>query len=120
MSISFQNEKNVEELKQAFYFMTVKNKKVMNEILNSLMKEEQVQKVSLDTITSASSLAFIIYRNDKSRVIVDLRRINTRLYLNAYSLLKQNIILDSLDELTMFFFINLIKRFFQQETRSKN
>jgi hypothetical protein len=120
MSISFQNKKHIEELKQASYVMIVKDKKVMNEILDLLIKEEQIQKVFLSIISSASSSIFVIYKNDKSRIVVDLKRVNTRLYLDAYSLFKQDMILDSLSESTIFFFINLIKEFFQQKTRSKD
>jgi hypothetical protein len=120
MSISFKNETYVQDLKQVSYFMSNRDKKVMNEILNSLLKEDQVQKVSLRIITLASSSVFVIWKNKKSRVMMNLRRINTRLYSDAYSLSKQDIILFSLREITVFFSINLIKGFFQQETRKED
>jgi hypothetical protein len=60
MSILFRNEEDVEDLKQTSYSMSVKNKKAIDDILNSLIKGEQVQKISLDTISSTSSSAFIV------------------------------------------------------------
>lgn len=120
MSIRFQNEKHVKDLKQASYALSNRDKKIMNEILNSLVKEEQVQKVSLNKISSASSLAFVVWRNEKSRVVVNLRRMNTRLYSNAYFLFRQDIILFFFENASIFSFIDLTKRFFQQEIKSEN
>ena len=60
MSIFFKNETNVEEFKQASYFMSVRNRKVMNEILNSLAKKSKVQKMLLKIVFSVFSSAFIV------------------------------------------------------------
>ncbi len=42
MSISFKNEKDIENLKQSSYFMSIWDKKIMNEIMNSLVVKEQI------------------------------------------------------------------------------
>jgi hypothetical protein len=60
MSISFKNEKDIENLKQSSYFMSIKNRKVMNEIMNSLIVEEQIQKISLETISSTFLSTFVV------------------------------------------------------------
>ncbi len=52
--------------------------------------------------------------------MINLRRINIKFYLNVYSLSKQNTILSSFDESTIFSSIDLIKDFFQQSIDSKN
>jgi hypothetical protein len=120
MLVSFRNEKNIEEFKQFSYFMSIKNKRAMNEIMNFLIADDQIQKISFKTINLATSSTFVIWRKEKSRVVINLKRINIKLYLNAYSLSKQNTILSSFDESTIFSFIDLIKSFFQQSIDSKN
>jgi hypothetical protein len=120
MLVSFRDEKNIEEFKQFLYFMSIKNKRTMNEIMNFLVADEQIQKVSLEIINLAASSTFVIWRKEKSWVVINLKRINIKFYLNAYSLSKQNTILFSFDESTIFSFIDLIKSFFQQSINSKN
>jgi hypothetical protein len=120
MFVSFRDEKNIEELKQFSYFMSIKNKKAMNEIMNSFVADDQIQKISFETINFAISSTFVIWRKEKSRVVINLKRINIKFYSNVYSLSKQNTILSSFDESTIFSFIDLIKDFFQQSIDSKN
>ncbi len=60
MLVSFRDEKNIEEFKQFSYFMSIKNKRAMNEIMNSLVADEQIQKVSFETISFATSSTFVI------------------------------------------------------------
>ena len=44
--------------------------------------------------------------------MIDFRKINTWLYLDAYSLLRQNTILGALKKVMIFSFVNFIKSFF--------
>ena len=120
MSISFKNEKNINDLKQSSFFMSVKNKKAMNDILDFLIKDGRVQKIFLKMISSAVFSAFVIWKNDKSRIMMNLKKINTKLYSDVYSLSKQNIILSFLSESKIFSFIDFTKRFFQQNINFKN
>ena len=120
MSMSFIDETNVIDFKQAFYSLIAKDRKAMNEILDSLLNQNRLQKVSLDKIFVAASSIFVIWKNDKLKVVVDLRKINTRLYSNAYSLSRQDTILKALDDVMIFSSIDLIKSFFQQKTKSKD
>ncbi len=60
MLVSFKNEKNIDDLKQSSYFMFTRDRKVMNEILDSFVVDDQVKKVSLRTIFSAFSSAFVV------------------------------------------------------------
>ena len=120
MFISFKNETNVEKLKQISYSMSTKNRKTMNEILNLLIKKNRMQKISLKTVSSIFFSTFVIWKNEKLRMIIDLKKINTRLYSNAYSLFKQNVIFSFLNEFESFFSIDFIKDFFQQEIESEN
>ena len=64
----------------------------MNKILNSLIKNDKIQKKNLKTIFSIVLFAFVIWKNEKFKIIVDLKRINIKLYFDAYLLSKQNII----------------------------
>ena len=52
--------------------------------------------------------------------MIDLQKINTRLYSDVYSLSKQNIILFFLNDLKIFSSIDFTKEFFQQNINSKN
>jgi hypothetical protein len=120
MLVSFRDEKNIEKLKQFSYFMSFKDKKTMNEILNFFVTNDQVQKISFEIINLATSSAFVVWRKEKSRVMINLRRINIRFYSNVYSLLKQNTIFFSFENSIVFSSIDLIKEFFQQSIDSKN
>ena len=60
MFILFKNEKNIDDLKQAFFSMFAKNKKIINEIFDFFVKNERVQKIFLKTIFFAFSFVFVI------------------------------------------------------------
>ena len=120
MFISFKNKKNIDDLKQVFFSMFAKNKKAMNEIFDFFVKNERVQKMFLKIIFSAFSSVFVIWKNNKSKIVMNLKKINTRLYFDVYSLSKQNIILFSLNDSEIFSSINFTKKFFQQNIDSKN
>ncbi len=60
MLVSFRDEKNIEEFKQSSYFMSIKNKRTMNEIMNLLVSDDQIQKISFETINLAISSTFVI------------------------------------------------------------
>jgi hypothetical protein len=91
-----------------------------NEILNFFVTNDQVQKISLEIINFATSSTFVIWREEKSRVMINLKRINIKFYLNVYSLFKQNTILSFFDDLIVCSSIDFIKEFFQQLIDSKN
>ena len=120
MFIFFKNEKNIDDLKQAFFSMFAKNKKIINEIFDFFVKNERVQKMFLKIIFSAFSFVFVIWKNNKSKIMMNLKKINTRFYFDVYSLSKQNIKLFSLNDSEIFSSINFIKEFFQQNIDSKN
>ena len=120
MLIFFKNEKNIDNLKQTFFLMFAKNKKTINEIFDFFVKNKRVQKIFLKIIFFAFSFVFVIWKNNKSKIMMNLRKINTRLYFDVYSLSKQNIILFSLSDSEIFSSINFIKIFFQQNIDSKN
>lgn len=120
MLIPFIDEINVIDFKQASFFFIAKNRKAMNEIFDSLLHQGRLQKISLKKVFSTTSLAFVIWKSEKSKIIMNLRKINIRLYSNAYSLSRQNIILNALSKIMIFNNVNFIKSFFQQKINSKN
>ena len=113
MLISFLNEKNIIELKQTSFSFTTQNRKAIDKIFNFLLYQSQLQKMFLKQIFSTTSSTFVIWKNDKFKMMIDLRKINIRLYSNVYSLFRQNTILNVLNEITIFNLINFIKSFFQ-------
>ena len=114
MLIKFKNENNVSDLKQYSYWLSFKNWKVMNKILKCLKKNNWIKNVLLKDSSSAASSAFMTWVRNKSHVIIDLWKINTKLILNVYFLSCQNNILQKLEDFIIFFLLNITKSFFQQ------
>ena len=71
-------------------------------------------------LSPAASSAFVMWRNEKSCVVVDLRHVNVKLLLNVYSLLKQDTILFTLEDSVIFSSLDIIKSFFQVSIALKN
>ena len=55
-------------------------------ILNPLVTQGQVKIVPLGQPLAASFPVFIVWKNGKPRVVVDLWKVNTKLYPDAYPL----------------------------------
>ena len=117
MLISFLNEENVIELKQALYNLSLRDRKAINDVLNSLIRQSRVQKIFLRKSLMISSFVFVIWKNDKSRIVINLKKINSKLYSNAYSLLKQDTILEAFKDFVIFSSLDMTKSFFQQKTK---
>ena len=120
ISIFFKNEIDVLNLKQNFYSFIVRNRKITNEVLNFLLKQNRIQKISLNVFFVVVFSTFVVWKNEKFRVIINFRKVNTRFYFDVYLLFRQNIILNALNEFVIFFFVDLTKEFFQQNTRQQN
>ena len=120
MLIFFRNEIDILDFKQNSYFFIARNKKVMNEILDSLMKQKRIQKILLETSSFAFSSIFVVWKNDKPRIVINFKKINTRFYSDVYFLSRQNTILKTLSDFIIFSSIDLIKSFFQQNIRQQN
>jgi hypothetical protein len=56
----FVNEKNVINLKQTLYFFITRDCKTINNILDSLMRQDQLQKISLKIILLIALSTFVI------------------------------------------------------------
>ena len=72
MPIPFKDEKDLSGLKQSAYNLTKRDQEAINEILDPLVTQGQVEKVPLGQLSATSSLAFIVWKNGKPRVVVDL------------------------------------------------
>ena len=72
-----------------------------------------MEKVPLRQLSVAASPAFVVWKNDKLRVIIDLHKVNTKLYPDVYPLPKQDQILGVLGGSTIFSSMDIIKGFFQ-------
>lgn len=77
MSMSFVDENNVIGLKQMSYSLIARDRKTIDDILDSLMRQDRLQKVSLKIILSIALSMFVVQKNDKSQVVINLRKINT-------------------------------------------
>ena len=119
MFILFRDENDIASLKQSSYNLSVKDRKVMNDIFNSLIQQNRVEKIFLNKFFSTASLIFVIWRKNKLKVIVDLQRINSKLMFDAYFFFKQNIIF-FLNFAFIFSTFDLIKSFFQVSMIKQN
>jgi hypothetical protein len=73
-----------------------------------------IKSVPLGTPYPAASPAFMVWNHSKPRVVVNLRKVNTYLYPDAYPLPRQDDVLSALGGSTVFSSLNLTKGFFQQ------
>ena len=60
MFIFFRNEIDILNFKQNSYFFIVRNKKTMNEIFDSLVKQKRIQKVLFETLSFAFLSTFVV------------------------------------------------------------
>lgn len=120
MPIPFRDETDVTGLKQNPYPLTARDKRAMDEILDPLLEQGRIQKVPLGIPSAAASPAFVVWKNGKPRVVVDLKKVNTRLYPDAYPLPRQDTILGALGGSIIFSSVDLTKSFFQQGTKSSD
>ena len=120
MFIFFRNKIDIFDFKQNSYFLIARNKKAMNEIFNSFVKQKRIQKFLFETSSFAFSSTFVVWKNDKLRIVINFKKINTRFYSDVYFLSKQNTILKILSDFIIFSSIDLIKNFFQQNIRQQD
>ena len=105
---------NFTELKQALFELSQQDWNVIDTIMDPLIEQGWVEKVLLRQSSVMISSAFMIWKEEKSRVVMDLQKVNTKLYSDAYSLSKQNAILDVLEGTIIFSSMDVTKDFFQQ------
>ena len=117
MPIPFKDETDFAGLKQNPFNLSQRDRKAMDSILDPLVEQGRIEKVPLGTPSPASSPAFVVWKAGKPRVVVDLRKVNTKLYPDAYPLPKQDTILGALGGSMVFSSVDLTKGFFQQGTR---
>lgn len=84
----------------------------MDSILQPLRDAGVVEPVPFREVCPASSPAFVVWRDDKPRVVVDLRKVNMKVVEHAYPLLLQDDILTGMQGATVFSVVDLTKGFF--------
>ena len=116
MPIPFKEGVDIKDLKQAPYNLSARDRVNMDKILDPLTKLGVVEPVPLGSPCPAASPAFMVYRKDdpKGRMVIDLRRVNTKVHIDAYPLPRQDDILTSMSGATIFSIVDMTKSFFQQ------
>ena len=114
MPIPFKADADLSKLKQAPFSLSERDKRAMNEVIDPLIEQGRIKKVPLGQPSAAVSPAFVIWKNDKPRDVVDLRKVNAVLYPDAYPLPKQDTILGALGGGIIFSTMDITKGFFQQ------
>jgi hypothetical protein len=117
MPILFKPGVNIKDLRQTPFSLSIKDRANINIILDPLKEAGVIEDVPLGQPSLAVSPAFIVYRNVLNnklilRYVVDLRRVNTKLYINAYPLPKQDNILIAIGGSAIFSILNITKSFF--------
>lgn len=79
MLIPFIDETDIKGLKQSLFNLFMRDHWVMDKILNELLQTNWTESVSLSHLLPAASPAFIVWRNGKLWVVIDLCHINTKL-----------------------------------------
>ncbi|EDN04528.1 predicted protein [Histoplasma mississippiense (nom. inval.)] len=120
MPIPFVDENDLKGLKQNPFNISLRDKEAMDPILDELQQAGRIENVPFQNPSPAASPAFIVWRNGKPRVVIDLRRINTRLRPNAYPLPRQDTILSSLGDAVVFSTLDITKGFYQVPIRTKD
>ena len=107
-------------LKQNPYGLSRRDKVEMDKILDPLAAAQKIEPVPLGQPSAAASPAFIVWNKGKPRVVVDLRKVNAKLYPDAYPLPKQDDVLGALGGAVIFTSLDIQKSFFQQRIRKED
>lgn len=114
MEIPFKPDVNLDDLIQRPYNMSRRDRQAFDGIVDELVKMGVVEKVKVGENCAAAAPAFVVWRNNKPRVVVDLRKVNTKLVHHGYPLPRQDDILGSLGGSQVFTIMDMLKGFFQQ------
>ncbi|KAL2060380.1 hypothetical protein VTL71DRAFT_9775 [Oculimacula yallundae] len=114
MPVPFKEGVEVNDLRQPPYPQSKRDREEMDKILDPMVADGSLVPVPLGRPSPASAPAFVVYRNGKPRVVVDLRKVNTKLQLNAYPLPKADDVLSAIGGATIFSSVDMTKSFFQQ------
>jgi hypothetical protein len=95
--------------------LSLKDRQAVDQILDPLKAMGVVENVPLGVPSPASSPAFVVWRDSKPRVVVDLRRVNSKLHMDAYPLPRQDDIFNAMGGATVFTILDIVKSFFQQK-----
>src|SRR3989440_4939172 len=120
MPISFRDEKDLTGLKQAPFSLSRRDQEAINRVLDPLAQQGRVEKVPLGQPLAVASPAFVVWKNGKPRVVIDLHKVNTKLYPDAYPLPRQDQVLGALGGATIFSSMDITKGFFQQLTKASD
>ena len=114
MPVPFKEGVEINDLRQAPFPQSKRDKEEMDKILDPMRADGSLVPVPLGQPSPAAAPAFVVYRNGKPRVVVDLRKVNTKLELNAYPLPKADDVLSAMGGATIFSSVDMTKSFFQQ------
>lgn len=120
MPIPFRQGVDFSDLKQVPYGMLRRDRIETNKIFDPLSEIGVVEKVPLGKPSPAASPAFLVWRDNKSRLVVDFRRVNTKMFFDAYPLPKQDDILEAMGGSIVFSCLDMVKSFFQQKIRPED
>ncbi|KAJ8122730.1 hypothetical protein ONZ43_g1146 [Nemania bipapillata] len=114
MPINFKEGVDLDDLCQRPYRQSRRDRKAMDSVLDPLRDCGVVESIPLGQPVPVASPAFLVWKKLKPRVVVDLRKVNTKMIGDAYPLPRQDDILGALHGSAVFTVIDVMKGFFQQ------
>lgn len=120
MGVPFKQDADLDNLKQRPYNLSRRDRAAFDSIIDPLREVGAVENVPLGHICPCASPAFIVWRNDKPRVVVDLRRVNDKLVDHGYAIPRQDDIRTALGGSTVFTIMDILKGFFQQPLKPED
>ena len=112
MLIPFKDESDVKGLKQSLYSLFRRDQKALNSVMNPLKTDSRIEDVPLKQLSVTSSPAFVVWKGNKPCVVINLYKVNTKLYPDAYLLPKQDQVLNAIGGSMIFSSMNIVKGFF--------
>jgi hypothetical protein len=73
MPVPFKDGVDLVKLKQSPYNLSLRDQEAIDQVIDLLVQQGRIKKVPLSQLSIAASPAFIIWKNSKPRVVVDLR-----------------------------------------------
>jgi len=94
------------------YNIFSKDYKAFNKIIDLFKNIGIIENIFLKKPSLAFSSVFLVWHNKKKQIIVNIKKVNTKINCNIYLLLKQNNILIIIDNAIVFSILDITKSFF--------
>jgi hypothetical protein len=120
MRMRFRDELDVTVLQLNPYELSPRDRMEVDKILDQLVEGGCVESMPLEHPSASISPVFVIWNKGKPRLVVDLKKVNAKLYLDAYPSPRQDDVLGALGDSCIFTSLDMQKSFFHMENVGEN